>query len=102
MYYRQLSAGIIRKKDKIKTIFVSPEVPKDQANKTGIDIMIFILIFMEKCLNYDAIHDFSVLLRTGSNQADKYRFRSHTRKLKNYASFLKQFSNYFRMGGFIY
>ena len=60
MYYRQLSAGIIRKKDKIKTIFVSPEVPKDKANKTGIDIMIFILIFMENCLYYDAIHDFSV------------------------------------------
>ena len=42
--------------------------------------MIFILIFAENCLQFDAIHDFSVSLRTGSNPADKERFRSHTGK----------------------
>ena len=41
-----------------------------QANKTGINLMIFILIFVENCLYYNAIHDFSVLLRTGSNLVD--------------------------------
>ena len=36
--------------------------------------MINILIFME----YDAIYDFSVCLRTGSYPADINQFRSHT------------------------
>ena len=40
--------------------------------------MIFILIFVEKCLLFDAVHDFSVWLRTGSNPVDSNRFRSHT------------------------
>ena len=31
-------------------------------------------------MKYDAIHDFSAGLRTGSNQADINRFQSHTRK----------------------
>ena len=42
--------------------------------------MIFILIFVENCLYYDAIHDFSVWLRTGSNPADISWFRSDTGK----------------------
>ena len=41
--------------------------------------MISNLIFVE---NY-AIHDFSVLLRTGSNPPDINRFRSHTVKMIN-------------------
>ena len=36
--------------------------------------MIYILIFVENCLQYDAIHDFSVGLRIGSNPADINRF----------------------------
>ena len=32
---------------KIKTSFVDIEEPKDRANKTGNDFMIFILIFVE-------------------------------------------------------
>ena len=41
--------------------------------------MIFILIFFEKLTVNDAMHDFSVLLRTGSNP-DINRFRSHSGK----------------------
>ncbi len=44
--------------------------------KTVVNIEIF--IFVDNCLQYDAIHDFLVLLRTGSNPADINRFRSHT------------------------
>ena len=33
---------------------------------------------MQNCLLYDAILDFSVCLKTGSNPADINRFRSHT------------------------
>ena len=39
-----------------------------------------ILIFVENYLEYDAIHDFSVCLRSGSNPADINRFRSYTGK----------------------
>ncbi len=60
-----------------KTSFVSP---KARASKTGINLMIFILIFVENCLWFDAIYAFSVWLRTGPNPADSYRFRSHTIK----------------------
>ena len=42
--------------------------------------MIFILIFMENCLLYDALNDFSVWLRAGSYPADFNRFRSHDGK----------------------
>ena len=42
----------------------------------------FIFIFMENCLQYDAIPDFSVSLRTGSNPAYINRFQSHTGKLQ--------------------
>ena len=35
---------------KIEQSFVRPEGPKIQANKIGIHIMIFILIFVENCL----------------------------------------------------
>ena len=53
-------------------------VAKARDNKAGIGFIIFILIFVENCLKYDAIHDFSVWLRTGSNSADINGFRSHT------------------------
>ncbi len=46
--------------------FVSPDGPKAQANKTGINLVIFILIFVENCLIFDVIYDFSVWTRTGS------------------------------------
>ena len=39
-----------------------------------------ILIFVENCLYYDAIPDFLVLLRTGSNPVDVERFGSYTKK----------------------
>ena len=42
----------------IKTRFASLARPKDQANKPGINLMICILICVENCLLYDAIHDF--------------------------------------------
>ena len=50
------------KKYKIKNSFESPERPRTRVNKTGINFMIFILILVENCLQYDAIHDFSVWL----------------------------------------
>ena len=59
-------------------------------NKIGIDLMIFILIFLANCLQYDAIHDFSVWLITGSNSADINRFRSHRKLYKT----LKKKSNF--------
>ena len=64
----------------IKTSFVCLERPKARADKTDINIMIFILIYVEHFLSFDAIHNFSVWLRTGSNPADSNRFRSHTGK----------------------
>ena len=46
---------------KIKTSFnISLKVIKSQFNKTGINFMIFILIFVENCLLYDAICDLTV------------------------------------------
>ena len=53
----------------------SSEVPKARTYKTGICFIIFYFIFVENCLYYDAIHDFSVWLRTGSNLVDINRFR---------------------------
>jgi len=48
--------------------------------KTGINFMIFILIFVENCLQFDAIQDFSFWLRTDPDQVDSNQFRSHTGK----------------------
>ena len=48
------------KKIKIETRMYSLEGPKARANKTGINFMIFILLFVENCLSFDAIHKFSV------------------------------------------
>ena len=59
---------------KIKTSFVSTEGPKAQDNKTGINLMIFILIFVDNRLQYDDIHNFSVCLKTKYNPADINRF----------------------------
>ena len=42
-------------------------VAEDRANKTCNTLMSFVLKFAEYCLKYDAIHDFSVWLRSGSN-----------------------------------
>ena len=41
-------------------------------------LLILILILVEICLKNDAIHDFTVWLRTASNPGDINRFRSHT------------------------
>ena len=35
-------------------------MPKGQANKTGVNFMIFILLFVENCLQYDTIYDFNL------------------------------------------
>ncbi len=43
--------------------------------------MIFILILVKNCLQFDAIHDFSVWLRTSFSQVDFNRFESHTEKI---------------------
>ncbi len=62
-------------------VFSSPKGPKARAKKTGINFMIFILIFVEiVCNSMLYIHNFSVMLRAGSNPADSNRFRSHTGK----------------------
>ncbi len=54
---------------------------KNDKIKTGINFMNFILIFVENCVLFDDIHDFSVWLITGSNPVDSDRFRSHTGKI---------------------
>ncbi len=69
-YYRQSSADL--------------KIKKAQDNKTGIDFRIFILIFVENCLYFDAIHDFSDWLKIGFNPADSNRFRSHTENCINH------------------
>ena len=52
---------------------------------------------MENCLLYDAIHDLSIWLRTGFNQADINRFRSHTgKKLYFNCNVKRQSKNYFQ------
>ena len=43
--------------------------PRALANKTGINVIIFSLLFVKICM-YDMIHDFSVWLESGSNPAD--------------------------------
>ncbi len=50
MYYRQLSAGIKMENYKIITNFVKSVGPEAWANKTGINLMIIVLIFLENCL----------------------------------------------------
>ena len=61
---------------KMKTAFISAKGVKVRSNKTGIDFMIFILIFVENCLE-NAKHN---LLKTDSDPAEKNRLRSHTGK----------------------
>ena len=63
---------------RINTSFVSPEDTQVRANKTGINLMILILIFKENCKENDTLHDFSVQLRTSSNPADINLFGNHT------------------------
>ena len=67
-------------KKKIKTSFVCPTGPNARAYEIVIHIMIFMLLFIEKYLKYDTIHDFSVWLRTGSNLADINRFQTFVLK----------------------
>ena len=43
---------------KIKTSFVSPEMPNARANKTGFNIMVVIFTFVEN----STVYDFSVWL----------------------------------------
>ena len=68
---------VIKIKDyKIKTSFINPDLHKARANNTGINFMIFMLIFVENFCNMmnDDIHNFLVWLGTGSNP-------SHTGKI---------------------
>ena len=53
-------------------------MPLTQDNKTEINFINSILIFVENCVLICALHDFSVGLRTGSNPADINRFRCHS------------------------
>ena len=61
----------------MKNYKISPGFRPVGANKTGIN---YILILVENCLQNNAMHDFSVWLRTGSNPSDINQFQSHTRK----------------------
>ena len=70
-----LRKKITMKKKKIKSIFVSPERPKAQDNKTGINF-INLKKNVTNCLLYDAIHEFLIWLRTSSNPMDLNRFLS--------------------------
>ena len=64
--------------NEIKINLVNLEGLKARTNKTVINFMIFIKIFVENCLLYYAIHEW---LRTGSNPADINLFGSHTGKI---------------------
>ena len=74
----------------IKTNFVRFEGPKARANKTG-NKMIFILIFVENWLKYDAIHYFSVWLKTGSNPKIRTEKNRNWNALAHY-SHIKNFT----------
>ena len=67
--------------------------PKAWANKLVL-VLWFLKIFLENCLWYDAIYDFSVWLRTDSNPADINRYGSHTGELQ---FVLEERSNLFRL-----
>ena len=73
-------------------IFVNHQEPKVQVNKAGISFRFYFNIIVENCLLYDALHDFSVWLRIGSNPVDINQFRSHT--AKNYTDFFVFEINY--------
>ncbi len=67
---RQLFADITMKNYKIKTSCVSPEGLEARSKKNVINFMTFNLVFVENCLLFNAMQDFSVWLRTGSNPSD--------------------------------
>ena len=60
---------------------------KCKINKTGINFMICILIFIK----YDSIHDFLVWLRPGSDSADISPFRRHTGNVNSVVELLGQY-----------
>ena len=62
-------------------------------NNTGINFMIFTLILVETCLKYDAIHDFSLLLRMVQIQRILTDFEAMLGK--NWYSKKKIFGHYF-------
>ena len=62
----------------IKTRFFSHEMPKALSNKTGFNFLLYNIIFVENWIQYDAIYNFSVWLKTDSNPADINRFQSYT------------------------
>ena len=55
-----------------------------KTNKTGMNLIIIIFMFVENSMQYYTLHYFSVWLRTGYNPADINRFRSHTGKYFNW------------------
>ena len=64
-----------------------PEGPKARTNKTSINFMILILIFVENCLYYDAIHEFSVYLGTGFHVYRVRTFKQNMRNEKEYVEY---------------
>ena len=60
----------------IKASFFCPDMPKSQAKKMVFNLWLYIFIFVENWISYDARHNFSVCLRTSSNPIN--RFRSDT------------------------
>ena len=73
-----LPAGITNKDEKVNNLVTSAEHGymdttiqiklAYKSTNSWRQLIIFILIFVENCLWYDAIHDLSVWLRTGSNR----------------------------------
>ena len=75
-YYRQLYVKIKMKSYKIKSVLLDK-----RGRRYGLIKLVLILIFFNirgKILQYGAIHDFSVWLRTSSNPTDINRFRRQT------------------------
>ena len=62
----------------LKNIYLSHRIIGSFTQLLKGKITRLVIKFVENCLQYDAIRDFSVLLRTSSNLADINRFRSHT------------------------
>ena len=63
---------------KIKTSFLSPEMWKARLKKL---VSFYLHFYIHRKLEYDAVLNFSVWLRTGSNPPDNNLFRMKTRNV---------------------
>ena len=64
-------------------------LPKVRANKTGINLMIFILIFVENN-RFRLIIDFEAILKYKILSSDIFLTKKHLKLIKNYLSYSRR------------